>query len=59
MRLRLWHRLQREPRGQVTTEVMLLMAVMVGVMIVTYYLLAPAIREGFLQLAAKIIRMKP
>lgn len=35
------------------------MAVIVGVMIVSYYLLAPPIREGFLQLAAKIIRMKP
>jgi len=56
---RLWHRLRRERGGQITTEVMLLMAVIVGVMVVTYYLLAPPIREGFLQLAAKIIRMKP
>ena len=44
--------------GQITTEVMLFMAVLTGVIVFFYYLLAPPLREGFLWLAAEIIEMK-
>ncbi len=49
----------RDQRGQTTTEYMLLLAVIVFQIVVIYYLLAPAVRGGFVDLAQRIMRMKP
>lgn len=52
-------RLLRDQRGQTTSEYMLLLAVIVFQLVVIYYMLAPALRGGFVDLAQRIMRMKP
>jgi hypothetical protein len=38
---------------------MLLLAVIVCQVIFVYFMLAPALRDGFVELAGRILRMKP
>jgi Flp pilus assembly pilin Flp len=55
----LWRRLWRDQGGQTTAEYMLLLAVIVCQVIFVYFMLAPALRDGFVELAGRILRMKP
>jgi hypothetical protein len=48
--------LRRCQKGQATSEYMLLLAVIVGEVVLIYYLLAPPIRESFINLAKLIIK---
>jgi Flp pilus assembly pilin Flp len=46
-------------RGQTTTEYMLLIAVIVAELVLAYVLLVPALRDGFVDLAKRIMDNKP
>ena len=52
-------RLWRCRSGQVTTEYMLLIVVIVIQLVLAFNLLVPNIREGFMRLAERIIEGKP
>ncbi len=45
--------------GQVSVEVMLLMAVVTIALVLAFYLVVPGIRDGFVALAEKIIAENP
>jgi|GEM_PF-6427235 Flp pilus assembly pilin Flp len=52
-------RLVRDQRGQTTSEYMLVIALVVCQVVLAYYLLAPALRDGFNGLAGRIIANRP
>ena len=52
-------RLWRDQRGQTTSEYMLVIALIVCQVVLAYYLLAPALRDGFRALAQRIIENRP
>lgn len=45
--------------GQVSAEYMLLLVVVVVALVLAFFLVVPGIRDGFLELAGKIIAEKP
>lgn len=57
--MRAWRELWQDQRGQTTTEYMLVIAVLVCQVVLAYYLLAPALRDGLRGLAQRIIENKP
>jgi Flp pilus assembly pilin Flp len=51
--------LWRDQRGQTTSEYMLVIALIVCQVVLAYYLLAPALRDGMNELARRIIDDRP
>lgn len=51
--------LSKRTSGQATTEYMLILAVLVLALVLAFWLVAPGLREGFAQLALRIIAEKP
>jgi Flp pilus assembly pilin Flp len=57
--LRAWAELWPDECGQTTTEYMLVIALLVFQAVLAYYLLAPALKDGFQGLAQRIMDNKP
>lgn len=51
--------LWRDEKGQTTSEYMLVIALIVCQVVLAYYLLAPALRDGMNNLARRIIENRP
>lgn len=49
----------RDEKGQTTSEYMLVIALIVCQVVLAYYLLAPALRDGMNNLARRIIENRP
>jgi uncharacterized protein (UPF0333 family) len=50
---------RKDQSGQVSAEYMLLLAVVVVALVLAFFLVVPGIRNGFVELAARIIAEKP